>query len=216
MQEEKLPVPLASPAHTAPLAPSTPSASHCRNSQWGYPRGSSHAAHSWADTSAPFLFALQICLGAGAALIFMWHPLGGLAAIVMELPCDLEALEDKRQKVQDWGGGICAVCVFFSPCLWSRNICWEPQTAEFSNTTSRCQATLLSSGTFTAEEINQSGNKEWRKFRKKCQKPNLSRIKWIRTLLVFGWSKLKCVPYTCKPSVPLLPEEFCNNKTPLS
>lgn len=75
---------------------------------------------------------------------------------------------------------------FFSPCLWSRNICWKPQTAEFSNTTSRCQATLLPSVTFTAEEINQSGNKEWRKFRKKCQKPNLSRIKWIRTLLVFG------------------------------
>lgn len=94
-------------------------------------------------------------------------------------------IRDKRCRVgeEDF---VPVLGFFLSPCLWSRNICWEPQTAEFSNTTSRCQATLPSSGTFTAEEINQSGNKEWGKFRKKCQKPNLSRVKWIRTLLVFG------------------------------
>lgn len=91
----------------------------------------------------------------------------------------------KRQKMQNWGGGICA-CVFFLTLSLKQKHLLKAINSWVQQYHIMLPSNSAFLSNFTAEEINQAGNKEWRKFRKKHQKPNLSRIKWVRSLLAFS------------------------------
>lgn len=185
IQEEHLPIPLANPA---PVLPPAPALSN--------PRGSCSSKPKFTVELPTRIF---FCSFPPCTLNLLWGRfssafgvalLDGLAAIVVELSSGFGG--SGREETKDAGLGrrnLC-LCIFFSPCLWSRNICWEPRAAELSNTPAHCQATLLSSGALTAQGINQA-IKNGENLGKKCQKPNLSRIKWIRTLLVFSGANWK-------------------------